>query len=562
MDFKTEIAKLIADKAGITAEECFGYIEVPPQKEMGDFAFPCFKLARVMRKAPPVIAQELKESIVLPPFMKECAVAGGYLNFFTDSEKRAEAVLSEINSKGEAYGSTPIGNGKTVCLDYSSINIAKRCHIGHLTTTVLGNSLAKIHRFLGYNVVSINHLGDWGTQFGKMLCAFKHWGKREDVEEKGVNALIELYVRFDREADDAMQDEARAWFKKIEDDDPEAMELFTWFKDITLKDVAEIYDMLGITFDSYAGESFYKDKCGAVVDELNEKHMLELSEGAYVVKLDEYDMPPCILLKSDGASIYATRDMAAAFYRKKTYNFDKCLYVVAYQQNLHFKQVFKVIELMGYEWAKDLVHVPFGMVSYEGETLSTRKGHVVYLDELLHRACDKALEIINEKNPELPDKETVAKQVGIGAVVFYDLFSGRIKDVDFWWDRALNFEGETGPYVQYAHTRCCSVLAKAPALDTSKADFSALSDDASLELIAKLEAFPQIVLDAAEKYEPSIITRFCASLAQSYNKFYFDNRIIGEDEAVMQARLLVTKCTRDVLKTALGLLGIDAPEKM
>ncbi len=562
MDYKAVLAQIIADKAGISADECASYIEIPPKKEMGDFAFPCFKLARVLRKAPPVIANELKDSLEFPDFVRNVQVEGGYLNFFISSGKRAQNVLTKIDQEGVLYGSSQMGKGKTVCIDYSSINIAKRCHIGHLTTTVLGASLANIHRFLGYEVVSINHLGDWGTQFGKMLCAFKHWGDHAAVEEKGVNALIELYVRFEKEASEEMQTEARAWFKKIEDDDPEAMELFNWFKDITLKDVQEIYDLLNIKFDSYAGESFYKDKCGAVVDELNEKKMLELSQGAYVVNLDEYDMPPCILLKSDGATIYATRDLAAIFYRKKTYDFDKCLYVVAYQQNLHFKQVFKVVELMGYPWAKNLVHVPFGMVSYEGQTLSTRKGHVVYLDEVLHRAIEKAQDIINEKNPNLPNKETVAKQVGIGAVIFYDLFSGKIKDVDFWWDRALNFEGETGPYVQYAHTRCCSVLAKAPALDASKADFSVFNDEASSDLIAKLEAFPQIVLDAAEKYEPSIITRYCASLAQSYNKFYFDNRIIGEEEGVMQARLLVTKCTRDVIKTALGLLGIEAPEKM
>ena len=562
MNFKKELAEVIAQAAGIAPEECAAYIEVPPQKEMGDFAFPCFKLAKVLHKAPPVIAKELKETLPFPAFVSDCCVQGGYLNFFIDPSRRAEAVLREIDSMGEAYGSSDAGCGKTVCMDYSSINIAKRCHIGHLTTTVLGNSLAKIYRFLGYKVVSINHLGDWGTQFGKLLCAFHHWGDKAAIEEKGVNALIELYVRFEKEADDAMQEEARVWFKKIEDDDPEALELFSWFKDITLKDVARIYDMLDVHFDSYAGESFYKDKCGAVIEELREKKLLEFSEGAYVVKLDAFDMPPCILLKSDGASIYATRDMAAAFYRKKTYDFDKCLYIVAYQQNLHFKQVFKVIELMGYPWAKDLVHVPFGMVSFEGETLSTRKGHVVYLDEVLDRACEKALDIINEKNPELPDKQKVARQVGIGAVIFYDLFSSRIKDVDFWWDRALNFEGETGPYVQYAHTRCCSVIAKAPVCEVEKADFSVLEDEASKELIAKLEAFPSIVAEEAEKYEPSVITRYSAALAQCYNKFYFENRILSETEPVLQARLLVTKCTRDVLKTALGLLGIAAPQKM
>lgn len=562
MDFKLEIASLIAEKAGISKEECASFIEVPPKKEMGDLAFPCFKLARVMRKAPPVIANELKDTLLMPSFVKEVKVEGGYLNFFLDTKKRAETVLKSAYEQGESYGASEIGKDKTVCIDYSSINIAKRCHIGHLTTTVLGNSLAKIHRFLGYNVVSINHLGDWGTQFGKMLCAFKHWGNKQDVEEKGVNALIELYVRFEKDADEDMQTEARAWFKKIEDDDAEAIELFNWFKDITLKDVQKIYDLLGIKFDSYAGESFYKDKCPSVVEELKEKNLLELSDGAYVVKLDEFDMPPCILLKSDGATIYATRDLAAIFYRKKTYDFDKCLYVVAYQQNLHFQQVFKVVEQMGYDWSDSLVHVPFGMVSYEGQTLSTRKGHVVYLDEVLDRAIEKALDIINEKNPNLENKETVAKQVGIGAVVFYDLFSNRIKDVDFWWDRALNFEGETGPYVQYAHTRCCSVLKKAPEIDFAKADFGALNDETSMDLIARLEAFPQVILDAAEKYEPSIITRFAANLAQSYNRFYFENRILGEEEAVMQARLVLTKCTRDSLKTALALIGIEAPEKM
>lgn len=562
MNFKYEIAKQIALIANIDSHECESYIEIPPQKEMGDYAFPCFKLAKVLRAAPPKIANDLMEKIQLPDFVAKVQVLGGYLNFFVDSTARAKAVLCEINEKGETFGSEDIGKGKNVCIDYSSINIAKRCHIGHLTTTVLGNSLAKIHRFLGYNVVSINHLGDWGTQFGKMLCAYKHWGNKQDVIDKGVDALVELYVRFEKEADEDMQNEARAWFKKIEDEDEEATELFAWFKDITLKDVEKIYDLLNIKFDSYAGESFYKDKCAPVIEELKQKNMLEFSQGAYVVKLDEYDMPPCILLKSDGASIYATRDMAAAFYRKNTYDFDKCLYVVAYQQNLHFKQVFKVIELMGYDWANKLVHVPFGMVSFEGETLSTRKGHVVYLDELLHRACDKALDIINEKNPNLENKEKIAKQVGIGAVIFYDLFSSRIKDVDFWWDRALNFEGETGPYVQYAHTRACSVLAKAGQPNIDKADFSALSDEAASDLIGKLAQFPEIVSDAAEKYEPSVITRYCAALAQEYNRFYFEDRVIGEEEGVMNARLLLTKCTRDVIKTALSLLGIEAPEKM
>jgi len=562
MNFKVQLAQAIADAAHLDAAECEGYLEIPPDHEMGDFAFPCFRLAKAMRKAPPVIARELSSDMILPSFVSRCACAGGYLNFFIQGSVRAQIVLEEILSLGEKYGASEEGTDKTVCVEYSSVNIAKRCHIGHLTTTVLGNALYKIYSFLGYHCVGINHLGDWGTQFGKLLCAYAHWGNQQEIKDGGLDALVNLYVRFEREADDAMQEEARAWFKKIEDDDPQALEIFEWFKDITLQDVAGIYELLNIQFDSYAGESFYKDKWADIVEELREKKLLELSEGAYVVKLDEYDMPPCIVLKSDGATIYATRDLAAAFYRKKTYDFHKCLYVVASQQNLHFRQFIKVIELMGYPWAKDLVHVPFGMVSYEGETLSTRKGHVVYLEELLHKSIDKALDIINEKSPNLPDKETVAKQVGIGAVIFYDLYNNRIKDVDFWWDRALNFDGETGPYVQYTHARCCSVLAKAEGFYPEKGDFSTLEDQEAQNLIAMLEILPLQVKEAAEKYEPSILTRYCVNVAQAFNRFYYEKRILDQPEDIMQARLALTFCTKTVLKTALGLIGIAAPERM
>lgn len=567
MDYKKEIARLVADKAGMDAGELESFLETPPQPEMGDYALPCFKLAKILRKPPQAIAASLAEEIEAPSFISRIENAGGYLNFFIDRLSRAKDVLTRIAAQGGSFGGSLEGKGKTICIDYSSINIAKKCHIGHLTTTALGHSLYRLYQFLGYKCVGINHLGDWGTQFGKLICAYKLWGSREAVEEKGIDSLVELYVRFNQEADERMEDEARAWFKKIEDDDPEAMELFTWFKDITLRDVARIYDLLGITFDSYAGESFYKDKWQAVVAELKEKGLLRESEGAQVVMLDEYDMPPCIIIKKDGASLYSTRDIAAAIYRKQEYDFHKCLYVVAYQQTLHFKQVFKVLELMGRPWAGDLVHVPFGMVSFEGQTLSTRKGQVVYLEDFLNKAIEKALAIIEEKNPALENKEQVARQVGVGAVIFYDLYSSRIKDVDFWWDRALNFDGETGPYVQYTHVRCTSVLAKAclseeQALNPSQPDFTALENGEAGSIISLLEAFPSVVQSAAEKYEPSILLHHAVNLAQAYNKYYFEHRILEGEPAQTEAKLMLTAAVRQVLRTSLYLAGIEAPDRM
>lgn len=373
------------------------------------------------------------------------------------------AAVREILEKGEDYGRSNVGAGKTVCIDYSSINIAKPFHIGHLSTTVIGSSLYKIFNFLGYRSVGINHLGDYGTQFGKLIVAYKRWGDRETVERENIREMLRLYVHFHEEAekDPALDEEARHWFKRIEDKDPEALELFEWFKELTLKEVAKVYELLGVTFDSYAGESFYNDKMQPVLDELESKGLLTVSEGAKVVDLEAYGMPPCLLVKADGATLYATRDIAAAFYRKKTYDFDQCLYVVAYQQNLHFKQFFKVIELMGYEWAKDLKHVAFGMVSMEGGSMSTRKGKVIFLEEVLSRCIEKALAIITEKNPSLKDKESIAKDVGVGAVIFSTLSANRIKDITFSYDRVLNFEGETGPYVQYTYARCNSVMGKA-----------------------------------------------------------------------------------------------------
>lgn len=569
MDFKIMIAGEIASaldiafgNAPLSADEIAGLLELPPDSAMGDYAFPCFKLARSLRKAPPIIAGELVK-VINADFLSRVEAVGGYLNFFIDKALYASSVIGEVLDKGEKYGSSDMGAGKTICIDYSSINIAKRFHIGHLSTTALGNALYKIYSFLGYKCVGINHLGDWGTQFGKMIAAYKHWGSREMVEQGGVQALSDLYVKFHAEAekDPSLDDEGRAWFKKIETGDEEAISIWQWFKDLTLKDANRVYDMLGVKFDSYAGEAFYMDKMGPVIEELREKKLLKESDGAYVVDLEEYGMPPCLIIKSDGATLYTTRDLAAAFYRKKTYDFTKCLYVVAYQQSLHFRQLFKVIELMGHEWAKDMEHVEFGMVSYEGQALSTRHGHVIYLEDLLNRSIEKARAIIDEKSPNLEDKDGVARKVGIGAVVFFALSAGRIKDIDFWWDRALNFEGETGPYVQYTYARCCSVLGKAPA-NLPDADYSTLDDAEAQDIVRLLEQFPKLVKEAAQRNEPSLITRYTVDLAQAYNKFYYEHRILDCEPATSAARIAITKAVRNVIGTGLTLIGVEPTEKM
>ena len=567
MDFKGYIADKINEAMeivfGQTMEGVAGFLETPPNPEMGDFAFPCFKLSKTLRMGPPVIAGKLQSALASDEIIDHVECVGGYLNFFLHKTGYAQSIVEKVLEQKEKYGSSDEGQGRVICIDYSSINIAKRFHIGHLSTTMIGNALYKIYEHLGYKCVGINHLGDWGTQFGKMIAAYLKWGNKEEVEKNGVDALTALYVRFHQEAekDPSLEDEGRLWFKKIEDNDPKATEIFNWFKEITLKDAQRVYDMLGVKFDSYAGESFYNDKMQPIIDELREKGLLVESQGAYVVDLEEDNMPPCLILKKDGATLYATRDIAAAFYRKKTYHFYKDLYVVAYQQNLHFKQWFKVVEKMGYEWSKDLEHVPFGMVSYEGRALSTREGYVVYLDELLNRAVEKAREIIEEKSPNLPDKDKVARQVGIGAVVFFDLFNNRIKDIDFRWDRALNFDGETGPYVQYTHARCCSLLAKAGELD-AEADYAALENPAAQEVVRTLERFPEVVSEACHRNEPSLVTRYTVELASNFNRFYYENRILTEDATQSKARANLTAATASCLRTALSLIGVEAPEKM
>ena len=570
MDMKQRIAGLVEEmlhaafpQAQGLPEDLAALLEVPPEEKMGDYAFPCFKLSKALRMGPPMIAKKLSEAVEKPEIARvECV--GGYLNFFFNRENFARELLSAIMAAPDRWGGSEDGKGKTVCMDYSSINIAKRFHLGHLSTTVIGNSLKRIYDFQGWKTVSINHLGDWGTQFGKMVCAYKKWGDKEKVEQGGVDEMTRLYVRFNEEAklDPALEDEGRAWFKKIEDGDEEALSIFQWFKDVTLKDAMKVYDVLDVRFDSYAGESFYADKTDRVVRELEEKGLLKDSDGAKIVDLEEYGMPPCLILKSDGATLYHTRDIAAAIYRKETYHFDESLYIVAYQQDLHFKQLFKVLELMGYGWAKDQCkHVSFGMVSYEGQAMATRTGHVVLLDELLTRAQEKALAIINEKSPNLANKEEVARQVGVGAVVYATLQNNRIKDIDFWWDRALNFDGETGPYVQYTFARCCSVLRKAPEI-TAAPDYAALTDDEAQALLRLLSRFPETVAEACLRNEPSIVTRATTEIAKAYNKYYYEHRILDEDAAATAARLQLTDACRQVIKTGLYLIGLAAPERM
>ena len=564
-DFKIAIANCLKEKIeDLTLEEIVALIEVPPNKEMGDFAFPCFKLAKVFRKAPNMIAADLAENIEAKGAISKVMPLGGYVNFFVNKSQLAETVINDVLTKKEKYGHTDLGQEKAVVIDFSSPNIAKPFHIGHIRTTVIGNALYKIYDSQGYNVVRVNHLGDYGTQFGKLIVAFKLWGSKEAVEANPIPELLKLYVKFHEEAEQKpeMEDEARAWFTKLENGDEEAKALWQWFRDESLKEFARVYDLLDIEFDSYAGESFYSDKMGVVIDQLKEKGLLVQSQGTNVVDLEQYNMPPALITKNDGSTLYMTRDLAAAIYRKNTYDFDKCIYVVGSQQSLHFQQLFKVLELMGYEWSKDLIHVPFGMVALEEGTMSTRKGRVVFLEDVLKQAVEKTKEIVLSKNPNAKNVDQIAKQVGVGAVVFQELSNSRIKDYTFSWSRTLSFEGETGPYVQYTHARCCAVLRKAEEEVTADINYDLLSEGDGAEVLKVIGSFNKSILAAMRKNEPHIITRFVLDLAQAFNKFYHDNPILVDDVEVRKARLALVAATRQTIENALALLGMHAPERM
>ena len=564
MDFKHELALKISAALNMDIAEIEETIEIPANAEMGDYSYPCFKLAKAMKKAPNMIAQDLAASLAGIEFADSVEAVAAYVNFRINKACMAETTLKQVLEAGADYGRSEIGKGKTVVMDYSSPNIAKPLHIGHIRTTMIGNALYKTHKFLGYNVVGINYLGDWGTQFGKMIVAVKSWGDRELIEKDGIRELVNLYVKFHDEADNnaTLNDDARSWMLKMQNGDEEAMDLWQWICDISRKELDKIYTRLNVSFDSYRGESYYNDKMMPVVEELRSKGLMVESDGAQVVNLEEYNMPPCLILRKDGGTLYPTRDIAAAMDRMEMYNLHKSIYITGLEQNLHFAQWFKVIDLMGYEWAKDLVHISYGMISLDSGKLSTRKGNVIYLDDLLDEATNRTLEIINEKNPTLENKAEVAEQVGIGAIIFNDLYNSRIKDVTFSWEKMLNFEGETGPYVQYTCARAYSVLQKADFSPDKSLDYSLLNDEASFSIMKLLYAYPDKLIESAEKYEPYIITRQLTAIAQAFNYFYHENPILSSEGELKKARLHLVYAVREVLKAGLGLIGIQVPDKM
>lgn len=569
ISYREKIADILAPQIeGLEKDEIMSMIETPADIKMGDYAFPCFKLAKLLRKAPPVIAKSIAEAIGDDPMFEKVESVNAYVNMFVSKEDFAREVVSEAIEKGDDYGRSSIGGGKKVIVEYSSPNIAKPFHIGHIRSTVIGNSIYKIYDFLGYDTMRINHLGDYGTQFGKMICAYRRWGNKEDVIKEPIKSLLSYYTKFHVEAekDPALEDEARAIFAKLEKGEPEEVELWQWFRDESLKEFNRVYDMLGITFDSYNGESFYSDKMPRFVQELKDKGLLVEDAGAQIVKLDEYDLPPALITKSDGSTLYITRDIAAAVYRKETYDFYKNIYVVASQQNLHFQQWIKVIELLGYDWAKDCVHVPFGLVSMEEGTMSTRQGRVIFLEDVLNRAVEQTRQIIKEKNVNTENIDETAKEVGIGAVVFNELSNYRIKDYVFSWDKVLNFEGETGPYVQYTHARACSILRNAgdDAVAKAKAGFDAkyITSESAHRLMSLIYELPEVIVEAGEKYEPSIVTRHIVDISQAFNKFYHDEHILVDNEDEKIAKIALVLAAKTAIKNGLGLLGMKTPEKM
>lgn len=568
IDFKENIAQKISEVTNIDKEELKTYIEIPPNSDLGDYAFPCFKLAKSLRKAPPVIASEIKETIKLDDgSIEKIEIVGGYLNIYINKASLAETVLKEVAQKQEKYGSSNIGMGKNVVIDYSAPNIAKPFHIGHLRSTVIGGALYKIYNFLGYNSVGINYLGDWGLQFGKVMAGYDMWKDEYDFSQSEIQAILKIYVRFCQEEKEKPEftELAREYFKRLEDGEEKEVETWKWIRRISLENYQKTYNLLNSKFDSYNGESYYNDKMDAVVDELREKGLLKESEGAQVVDLSEYDMPPCIIITSAGTTIYATRDLASLKDRINKYDFDKAIYVVGNEQRLHFKQVFKVLELMGYpEYARKCEHVPFGLVvDKDGEKIGSRKGNSVFLEDILKEAIQKVEKIIDEKNPGLEDKGEVARKVGVGAIIFNDLSNSRIKDEIFDWDMLLNFQGETGPYIQYIYVRTRSLLEKAGYVpDLENINFSKLQEKEAVETLKLLYRFNEFVTLAADKNEPSIIARYLIDVAQKFSTFYNEHKIITEDKTIQDARLALTYTVGIVLKTGVTLLGMEMPNKM
>ena len=553
----------LSDATNLTKDDIQNMFEYPPDSNLGDIAFPCFKLSRVLRKAPPVIAKEIADSFSSAVTSKVEAV-NGYLNIFVSNEYLLKNVLFEIEDKKEKYGSDNSGKGKTAVFDYSSPNVAKPFHIGHLGTTVIGHSLKMLHAFQGYDCVGINYLGDWGTQFGKLIVAYNLWGDSSLIEEGGVDALVSLYVKFHTEAeiDESLNQKARDEFKKLEMGDETNIKLWKWFVEISLNEYQKTYKQLGIEFDSYKGESFYTDKMPAQVEILRNSGLLKIDDGASIVDLSEYNMPPCLILKKDGSTLYPTRDIAAAVYRKNEYKFDKCVYVTSAGQSLHFAQWFKVVELMGYDWYKELVHVPYGTVSINGEKLATRTGNVILLKDLFATAIEKVSDIIKEKNPDLPNREEVAEAVGVGSVVFYYLYNNRIKDINFIMSDALSFEGNTGPYAQYTYARCCGITEKAGTIDYAN-NKPVITSNEEAELLKVLSKFNEAVNEAIEQYEPSVITRYIIDVCTAFNKFYHNCQILSADDvAVRNTRVRLTEATKTVLGTAFGLICIKKTEKI
>lgn len=571
VNYKERIAEIISSKIdALSLEDAIELLEIPQDSKMGDYAFPCFRLAKVMRKAPQMIAADITESIKGESLFSDVQQVNAYVNMFLSKEGYIKSTLVEAID-GENFGKSSMGEGKTVIVEYSSPNIAKPFHIGHIRSTVIGNSIYLVYDALGYKVRRLNHVGDYGTQFGKMIVAYRHWGNEQDVKDAPITTLLNYYTKFHVEAEKhpELDDEARKAFVDLEKGEEGELKLWKWFSEESMKEFNRVYKMLNIEFDEVDGESFYSDKMQRFIEELKEKGLLEVSRGAQIVDLEKYGMPPALITKSDGSTLYCTRDIATAVYRKETYDFYKNIYVVATQQNLYFQQWMKVVELLGYDWVKDCIHVPFGMVSLEEGTMSTRSGRVVFLEDVLNKAVEKTREIISEKNPAADADfiDEVAKQVGIGAVIFQELSNNKIKDYVFKWDKVLNFDGETGPYVQYTHARGASVLRKAGDAIVSKAekldiDFKYLNSDSAYELVKLIYAFPGVVVEAGEKFEPSIITRHVVNMAQGFNRFYHDEHILTDNDDEKTAKIALTIAAKNAIKRGLALLGMQAPERM